>query len=58
MSKEFVKEIEDFIETHPVDCNKIALDAMFLLEECAEELENLYGQETELTVKVREFLNR
>ena len=27
-----------------------------LLEECAEEIENCYGRETELTIKVREFL--
>lgn len=27
-----------------------------LLEEAAEEIENLYGRETELTIKIRDFL--
>lgn len=30
--------------------------ALDLLEECAEEIENLYGRETELTERVRDFV--
>jgi hypothetical protein len=55
MSK-FEKEIENYLNKHPLDEVKIALDACLLLEECAEEIENLYGRETELTNRIRDFL--
>lgn len=35
---------------------QIRAEVIALLEECAEEIENLYGRETELSIKVRECL--
>ena len=43
---------EAWYETKIKDLNT-ALD---LLEECAEEIENLYGKETELTERVRDYV--
>lgn len=56
MSK-FDEEIENYLYEHPVNEVQVALDACLLLEKCVEEIENLYGRETELSKKIRDFLN-
>lgn len=52
------KVVRMFSETYYETKMESLITALDLLEECAEEIENLYGRETELTERVRDFIEK